>query len=137
MRRDGKHAPSAHWPSSPCKSRSLAPHPSLTVLARSAATCSRGASVRSRMTCQRIAGSESNSQSTTVTVFAELKSAVLLLDSSSRLAEFLFFLSQALLLCLSRPWRLSDLWSLGASATHYRFALTGVTISSGWLNPGR
>src|SRR2546426_8258983 len=80
MRRDGKHAPSAHWPSSPCKSKSLAPHPSLAVLARSAATCSCGASVRSRMTCQRIAESESNSQSTTVTVFAELTSTALLLD---------------------------------------------------------
>src|SRR6266702_4876738 len=62
----GKHAPPAHWPSSPCRSSSLAPHPSLVTLARSAATTSAGSLVRSRMTCQRIDGSESNNHSTTV-----------------------------------------------------------------------
>src|SRR6266568_4502026 len=62
----GKHAPPAHWPSSPCRSSSLAPHPSLATLARSAATTSSGSLVRSRITCQRIEGSESNNHSTTV-----------------------------------------------------------------------
>ena len=77
---DGKQAPPAHWPSSPCRSSSLAPHPSLAILPRSAATCLGGASVRSRMICQRIAGSESNSQSIAVTLFAELTPDALLLD---------------------------------------------------------
>src|SRR5690348_6093915 len=62
----GKHAPPAHWPSSPCRSSSLAPHPSPPTLARSAATTSAGSFVRSRITCQRIEGSESNNHSTTV-----------------------------------------------------------------------
>src|SRR6266581_9078936 len=62
----GKHAPPAHWPSSPCRSSSLAPHPSLATLARSAATTSAGSLVRSRITCHRIEGSESNNHSTTV-----------------------------------------------------------------------
>src|SRR6266849_6991467 len=63
---DGKQAPPAHWPSSPCRSSSLAPHPSLATLARSAATTSAGSLVRSRIACQRIEGSESNNHSTTV-----------------------------------------------------------------------
>ena len=63
----GKSAPPAHWPSSPCRASSRAPHPSVATRARSAATTSAGASVRSRSTCQRMAGSESSSQSSTVT----------------------------------------------------------------------
>ncbi len=63
--RAGKHAPPAHWPSSPCNASSLAPHPSLATRARSAATTSAGAWTRSRNTCQRMAGSESSSQSST------------------------------------------------------------------------
>src|SRR5712691_177092 len=62
----GKHAPPAHWPSSLCMSSSLAPHPSPAILARSAATASAGSFVRSRITCQRIEGSESNNHSTTL-----------------------------------------------------------------------
>src|SRR6267378_747674 len=62
----GKHAPPAHWPSSLCRSSSLAPHPSLATLARSAAATPSGSLVRSRITCQRIDGSESNNHSTTV-----------------------------------------------------------------------
>ena len=77
---DGKQAPPAHWPSSPCRSSSLAPHPSMATLPRSAATSSRGASVRSRMTCQRIAGSESNNHSIAVMLFAELTPDALPLD---------------------------------------------------------
>ena len=62
----GKHAPPAHWPSSPCNASSLAPQPSVATRARSAATTSAGAWTRSRNTCQRMAGSESSSQSSTV-----------------------------------------------------------------------
>ena len=62
----GKHAPPAHWPSSPCRESSLAPQPSVATSARSAATTSAGAWTRSRNTCQRMAGSESSSQSITV-----------------------------------------------------------------------
>src|SRR5260370_34543798 len=62
----GKHAPPVHWPSSPCRSSNLAPHPSLATLARSAATTLAGSLVTSRITCQRIEGSESNNHSTTV-----------------------------------------------------------------------
>src|SRR6266704_6606921 len=83
MLRDGKQAPPAHWPSSPCRSRSLEPHPSLAILPRSAATSSRGAAVRSRMTCQRIAGSESDSQSIAVTLFTELTPDALLLEMNN------------------------------------------------------
>ena len=46
-------------PSSPCSASSLAPQPSVATRARSAATSSAEASVRSRITCQRIAGSPS------------------------------------------------------------------------------
>src|SRR6266571_5565822 len=60
----GKHTPPAHWPSSPCRSSNLAPHPSLATLARSAATTLAGSLVRSRITCHRIEGSESNNHST-------------------------------------------------------------------------
>ena len=63
--RAGKHAPPAHWPSSPCSASSRAPQPSVATRARSAATTSAGASARSRNTCQRMAGSESSSQSST------------------------------------------------------------------------
>ena len=63
--RAGKHAPPAHWPSSPCNASSLAPQPSVATRARSAATTSAGAWTRSRITCQRMAGSESSSQSRT------------------------------------------------------------------------
>src|SRR5256714_2344748 len=57
--------PPSHWPSWRWRASNRAPQPSPATRARSAATCSAGASVRSRITCQRIAGSESNSQSTT------------------------------------------------------------------------
>src|SRR6266508_136086 len=55
-----------HWPFGAWKARSRAPQPSEATLERSAATTSSGSSVRSRMTCQRIEGSESNNHSTTV-----------------------------------------------------------------------
>jgi hypothetical protein len=48
------------------KWNTFAPTPSVATRARSAATSPAGASVRSRMTCQRIDGSESSSQSVTV-----------------------------------------------------------------------
>src|SRR5438477_11435139 len=57
--------PASHWPSWRWRASNRAPQPSLATRARSAATCSSGTSVRSRITCQRIAGSESSSQSTT------------------------------------------------------------------------
>ena len=41
--RAGKHAPPAHWPSSPCNASSLAPQPSVATRARSAAMTSAGA----------------------------------------------------------------------------------------------
>ena len=59
-------APSPQLPSALCSASTWAPQPSVATLARSAATTSAGASVRSRMTCHRIAGSASSSQSTTV-----------------------------------------------------------------------
>ena len=62
----GKHAPPAHWPSSPCNASSLAPQPSVVTRARSASTTPAGAWIRSRNTCQRMAGSESSSHSSTV-----------------------------------------------------------------------
>src|SRR5437899_1012040 len=57
--------PPSQWPSSRWRASNLAPQPSLAMRARSAATSSEGASIRSRITCQRIAGSESSNQSTT------------------------------------------------------------------------
>src|SRR2546428_3025798 len=56
-------APVSHSPSSRRRARRRAPQPSLATRARSAATWSAGASVRSRIACQRIAGSASSSQS--------------------------------------------------------------------------
>ncbi len=64
MRR-GKHAPPSHWPSGSRTASRRAPHPSVSTRAPSAATWSGGASVRSRSTCHRIAGSPSSSQSMT------------------------------------------------------------------------
>src|SRR5258708_4576397 len=58
------HRPSAAW-----RATSRLPAPSVATRERSAATSSAGASVRSRITCQRTDGSESSSQSTTVTDF--------------------------------------------------------------------
>src|SRR6267143_4652394 len=55
----------SQWPSCLCKASNRAPHPSVATRACSAATLSSDVSARSRMTCQRIAGSESNNQSTT------------------------------------------------------------------------
>src|SRR6266568_1908781 len=63
--RAGNSAPPSHWPSSPCKASSRAPHPSMATRARSAATTSVGASTRSRNACHRMEGSESSSQSST------------------------------------------------------------------------
>src|SRR5688572_20390568 len=51
----------AHDPSAPCRASSRAPQPSVATFARSAATSSAGAPSRSRITCQRIDGSESSS----------------------------------------------------------------------------
>ena len=61
----GKHAPPAHWPSSPRSASNRAAHPCIATRARSADTACRGASVRSRSTRQRSVGSESSSQSRT------------------------------------------------------------------------
>ena len=61
----GKFAPPPHDPSGRWASRSRAPKPSRATRARSASTSSAGASVRSRITCQRIEGSPSSSQSIT------------------------------------------------------------------------
>lgn len=49
-------------PSLPCRESSRAPHPSVATRLRSTAISSSGAAVRSCLTCQRIAGSESRSQ---------------------------------------------------------------------------
>src|SRR6267143_4681459 len=62
----GKQVPPPHWPSDPWRASRRAPHPFLAIFDRSAATTSPGSSVRSRITCQRIEGSESNNHSTTV-----------------------------------------------------------------------
>lgn len=59
----GKKVPPLHRPSGSWAARMRAPQPSVATFARSAATSSGGASSRSFMTCQRIAGSESSSQS--------------------------------------------------------------------------
>ena len=48
------HAAPAHDPSAPCRASSRAPAPSVATRARSAATSSAGAPIRSRITCQRI-----------------------------------------------------------------------------------
>src|SRR5215831_524407 len=61
------HAAPPHRPSSAWSASSLAPTPSVATRARSAATSPAGAPIRSRITCQRIDGSESSSQSMTVT----------------------------------------------------------------------
>ncbi len=61
----GRKAPPAHCPSSSWHERSLAPQPSVSTLARCALHCGSGASIKSRITCQRIDGSESKSQSIT------------------------------------------------------------------------
>ncbi len=61
------HAAPAHVPSSAWRASSAPPAPSAATRARSAATSPTGASIRSRITCQRTEGSESSSQSTTVT----------------------------------------------------------------------
>src|SRR5207237_2409323 len=50
----------SQWPSCRWRASNLAPQPSVATRARSAATSSSDASVRSRMTFQRIAGSESS-----------------------------------------------------------------------------
>src|SRR5216683_3845024 len=55
----------SQWPSCLCRASNRAPQPSVATRARSAATLSSGVSIRSRMTCQRIAGSESINQSRT------------------------------------------------------------------------
>ena len=59
----GKWAPPSHRPSSSSSERSRAPHPSVSTFARCASQSELGASRRSRITCQRIDGSESSSQS--------------------------------------------------------------------------
>src|SRR5215213_8989771 len=55
-----------HDPSGACSARRAAPQPSLATRRRSAATILTRASVRSRSTCQRIAGSESINHSRTL-----------------------------------------------------------------------
>ena len=52
-----------HEPSAPWRARISAPSPSRGTRARSAAIAAGEASVRSRIACQRMAGSESSSQS--------------------------------------------------------------------------
>jgi hypothetical protein len=61
----GKQAPPSHNPSAPSSASRRAPQPSCSTRARSAATSSGEASVRSRSTCHRMAGSPSSSQSIT------------------------------------------------------------------------
>ena len=62
----GDHGRPPHVPSGAWSASSRAPHPSVAIRDRSAATTSAGSSVRSRITCQRIDGSASSSQSRTV-----------------------------------------------------------------------
>ena len=64
--RSCENALPAHRPSGAWSASSRAPQPSVATLDRSAATTSAGSWVRSRMTCQRIEGSESSNQSMTV-----------------------------------------------------------------------
>lgn len=59
--------PAGHWPCGCWRASNRPPQPSPATRVRSAATSSSGASVRSRITCQRIAGSLSSSQSMTST----------------------------------------------------------------------
>ena len=76
--------PPSHCPSSRWRASNLAPQPSLAMRARSAATSSAGASMRSRITCQRIAGSESSSQSITFTAFKSSRTVPYRLNSLQR-----------------------------------------------------
>ena len=64
-----KHAPPAHWPSSPWIASNLAPQPWVSIPGRSAGTTSCGVSTRSRRTCHRVAGSETRTQSSVVIGF--------------------------------------------------------------------
>src|SRR5258707_7592688 len=59
------HAAPPHRPSAPWRASNCAPIPSVATRARSAATSSAGAPIRSCITCQRIEGSESSSHSMT------------------------------------------------------------------------
>src|SRR5919198_4930619 len=82
------HAAPPHRPSAAWRASSRAPTPSLATLARSAATSSAGVSVKSRITCQRIDGSESSSQSTTVTGLPPaVRTGLLALGCGPRLSE--------------------------------------------------
>src|SRR5215471_4258822 len=78
------HAAPPHRPSSAWRASSLAPTPSVATLARSAATSPAGAPVRSRITCQRIDGSDSSSQSMTVTDLPPVFGCILLAALYSR-----------------------------------------------------
>src|SRR5262245_50680601 len=62
---NGVATPSPHWPSGRCCSSSRRPHPSKATCERTVATSSAVASVRSRITCQRLDGSASSNQLTT------------------------------------------------------------------------
>lgn len=62
----GRKAPPAHCPSASSWERSLAPQPSVSTLDRSARHSDSWVSSRSRITCQRIDGSESRSQPVTL-----------------------------------------------------------------------
>src|SRR5215216_372910 len=57
----GKRGSPGQVPSSDCAAKSAAPQPSVATLARSAAISLSDASVKSRIACQRIEGSESSS----------------------------------------------------------------------------
>jgi hypothetical protein len=63
----GKQAPPSQSPPGSSSARRRAPQPSCSTRARPAATSSADAFVRSRSTCQRMAGSPSSSQSITLT----------------------------------------------------------------------
>ena len=73
--RSCENALPAHSPSGAWSASSRAPQPSTATRARSAATTSAGSRVRSRITCQRIAGSASSSQSMTATAVPTLGAA--------------------------------------------------------------
>src|SRR5262249_47626977 len=57
----GLRVPAPQYPSVPWSASKWSPRPSVATFARSAATAASGAWVRSRSTCQRMAGSESSS----------------------------------------------------------------------------
>jgi hypothetical protein len=106
------HATPPHRPSSAWRASSRAPRPSVATRARSPATSLAGAPVRSLITCHRIDGSESSSQSMTVTELPPAFGRIVL---------------SALCSHLIRGWRCRDsrCWRIAghSAAAHLRYVV--------------